>query len=558
MMKPHEIQAALAATPLRVATCVALVMLGLGLTIFRDYGVTLDEPVLFYAGDRTLFWLEHPGAKDALNFDVDWPEGFHSSYQRELVRDDPLHFPVLPGLATTIGNRLFHDKLGLISELDARNLSLLLFNCLGLFLYAYFACRFLGCRAGFLAAITVLLYPTAVSHVFNDAKDWPCGLFYGVMVLAAGVAVVEASPRGLLVAAALLGIALSCKINAVFAALTVLLWTPLALWLLRSRERRPAARFWMACLAAPLVAVTLFIALWPWLYEGGTTASFQEHLRGYLSWIAERGHSARATWTAYPLRCVLYMTPPVVLLTALWALLLEQRRDRPALARWSLLLLWLLVPLVRISMPHSNFYDASRHFIEYIPALGALAGMGAAALWQRRNVWLGRIPLLASPRRLAIAAGIVALAAAAGVVSPVVAYHPYEGAYFNFLIGGLGGAQRVRLFDMGLDHDPKTADTEGDYWYSSVRQCIALFKTELAGGKSLGLCGAWPFQAGLDWGPPGFLHVGDLDADLVYATARNGCINRMNDSGQPLLHEERRGGGTIFRVYGKANAPGQP
>jgi hypothetical protein len=153
---------------------------------------------------------------------------------------------------------------------------------------------------------------------------------------------------------------------------------------------------------------------------------------------------------------------------------------------------------------------------------------------------------------------VAALVAAIGVASPVVAYHPYEGSYFNFLIGGLGGAQRVRLFDMGVDHDPKTADTEGDYWYSSVRQCINHFKMELAGGKSLGLCGAWPFQAGLDWGPPGFLQIGDLDGDLVYATARNGCVNRMNDSGRPLVYEERRGGGIIFRVYGKTETAGRP
>ena len=360
-------------------------------------------------------------------------------------------------------------------------------------------------------------------------------------------------------AGALLGIALSCKVNAVFAASTVVLWGPYALWLLRSRERRPSARFWIACLAAPLLAVALFIALWPWLYEGGTIASFQNHLAGYLSWIAARGWGTRAIWTAYPLRCVLYMTPPVVLLTALWALLVEWGRTRPALARWSLLLLWFSVPLVRIAMPHSNFYDASRHFIEYIPALGALSGVGAAALWQRGRGWLGRIPLLASPRRLAVASGGAVLVAAVGVASPVIAYHPYENTYFNLLIGGLGGAQRVRLFDMGVDHDPKTADTEGDYWYSSVRQCIAHFKTELASGKSLGLCGAWPYQAGLDWEPPGFLHIsGGLDADLVYATARNGCINRMNDSGQPLLYEERRGGGTIFRVYGKAEARDRP
>jgi hypothetical protein len=422
----------------------------------------------------------------------------------------------------------------------------------GLGLYTYFACRFLGCGAGFLAAVVVLLYPTAVSHVFNDAKDWPCAIFYGATVLAAATAIVETSPGGVLVAGVLLGIALSCKVNAVFAALTIALWAPFALWLLRAPERRPSARFWMACLAGPLLAGALFIALWPWLYEGWTLASFRDHLAGYLSWIAARGWSARATWTVYPLRCVLYMTAPVVLLTASWGVLFEWGRTRPALARWSLLLLWFAVPMLRIAMPHSNFYDASRHFIEYIPALAALSGVGAAALWQRGTGWLGQMPLLGNPRKLALAGGAAALAAAVGVASPVIAYHPYENTYFNFLIGGLGGAQRVRLFDMGADHDPKTADTEGDYWFSSVRQCIAHFKTEIAGGKSLGLCGAWSYQAGLDWGPPGFLHIGGWDSDLVYATARNGCINRFHDYGLPLLYEERRGGGIIFRVYGKA------
>src|SRR5271168_2868849 len=68
------------------------------------HGLAIDSPSLFYAGDRTLFWISHPGHPEALdfNFPAPEPEGFHSAFFPFPDKNDPLHYPVFAGLVAAI------------------------------------------------------------------------------------------------------------------------------------------------------------------------------------------------------------------------------------------------------------------------------------------------------------------------------------------------------------------------------------------------------------------------------------------------------------------------
>ena len=131
------------------------------------------------------------------------------------------------------------------------------------------------------------------------------------------------------------------------------------------------------------------------------------------------------------------------------------------------------LPLVRAAAPGSNFYDANRHFLEYVPPLCVLAGIGAAEIAAWLPAVLARLtrrfPALARlrdrmPAGLAVVAGLVLL-------WPIAAYGPYETTYFNALIGGLGGAQRQALFYLPAYNSLTNGanGTEGDYWWSATR-----------------------------------------------------------------------------------------
>ena len=439
--------------------------------------MTLDEPALLYAGDRTLHALAHPGRPGGLDFEAADPPDFQSHFPRLPDPQDPEHYPVLPALVAAAVDATLGRALGL-SPVDGHHAGLALLSVVLLFLYTLYACRLLGDAAGIAAAIALACFPSIVGHAFNDPKDWPSAGFYALTVLAAGVGMVEKRPRHLWLAGLFLGLALSCKQNAVFAAFTVMLATPFAHRLLyrgESIDRRLATSF----LLFPCLGFAIFVVAWPWLWWAGPSVG-AERLGEFVGFARSLASSTRTTFTAHPLRCLAFMTPPLVLVAAGVGCWPGRAPTRARSTVAALLTIWLLLPLLRIAVPHANFYDANRHFIEYIPALCALAGLGFVETWRRARPLL--VTHLGVGAARAAGGGAIALAAVA-LIWPVAEYHPFETAYFNLLTGGLGGAQRGGLF-----RAPSPAafvnGTEGDYWLSSLREGMRAAQTSGAARPS--------------------------------------------------------------------------
>ena len=544
--------------PWAAALAIAGLAAILGLGQMSHYGVTIDSPSLFYAGDRTLFWILAPSVPGALAFQGREPAGFETAFERHPEEKDPLHYPVLTGLLGAITSRVFHERLGWVDVVDGHHMALVLLHAFTLFLYALYASRLLGPVAGISATVILALFPSALGHSFNNAKDWPCAQLYGLAVLAAGVGIVEDRARHLLVSALFVGLALSAKLNGVFVFSTVLLWTPVAHLLLYRRRRPVSAPLVGAFLLAPYIAGLVFFALWPWLYYG-RLPDWWRHIHWYVVFMVDYGVGHRSTWSAHALECLVFMTPPLVLCLGLAYALVGWKGGRERAAVHALLLVWLLLPLVRIAAPHSHFYDANRHFIEYVPALSAMAGGGLALVGH----WLrARLP---GPRgRWALGAG--AALALAALSWPVVEYHPYETTYFNVFAGGLGGAQRGGLF-LTSPHADRLNGTEGDYWYSSLRAGLRDLEAFAPEGATVGLCGPRSPQGRANLRAGSRLRFLDGDeatvvADLVYAAPRpRECgWNDVRDIevARPLLRRVERGGGLIYEVFGPRDGRPRP
>jgi hypothetical protein len=541
-------------TPARAGLLVASIALGYGLAGLSTHGLTVDASSLFYAGDRTLFWASHPKAEKAMDLWAPDPPGFHSDFNRTYsVSGDPVHFPVLPDLIAAISGKIFNGTLRWMSNLDAHLLGLVALHAFALVIFGYYAVALLGPAAGLAAALSYALFPVMLGHAFNNPKDSPCADFYGCALLAAGVGVTKGRAGTVWIASLLLGLSFSCKFNAVFALLTFWAWLPITfLWLYR--DRRPVAvPLVTAVWAMPIVAGLSFFLLWPWLYEGDVP-SWINHTSDYLSFMVSRGSSERPTWTSYSLRCLIFMTPPVVLLAAgLGTASVWWARDRARLATWALLVLWTGIPLLRVAVPYSDFYDGNRHFLEYIPGLCCLAGVGAEELgrWLQRR-WPAR---WGSPHVAIIAFGALAIVF---LLLPLAVYRPYETTYFNFLTGGLGGAQRRALLRVPPPHPDWVNGTEGDYWFNSLRNALFQLAQVAPEPIEVGLCGAWPEHALLDWPvvkPFQFELFSDhRAAPYVYASPRESfcswdTIGELERS-RPVLYREERGGGLIYELFG--------
>jgi hypothetical protein len=229
-----------------------------------------------------------------------------------------------------------------------------------------------------------------------------------------------------------------------------------------------------------------------------------------------------------------------------------------------LLWIWLLLPLLRIARPHANFYDGNRHFIEYVPALCALAGLGVAELWRAAR------PIVAARFGAAGVRGVAVAAIAGGALAlvwPLWAYHPFELAYFNVLAGGLGGAQRDGLFRSAST--PLANGTEGDYWSSSLREGMRAAAAATPPGHAIGVCTWLPALADIDRegdgrGPPPEVtaETGRADVAVVYVSPREKRCSWKKvhelERQRALVQRVERGGGLIYELLGPRTATEHP
>jgi hypothetical protein len=220
---------------------------------------------------------------------------------------------------------------------------------------------------------------------------------------------------------------------------------------------------------------------------------------------------------------------------------------------WSLLLLWTALPIVRCAAPRANFYDANRHFIEYVPALCALAGVGLARGWEAMDALAARVSLGARRGMGACLAGGLAVS----VALPVAAYYPYEVTYFNALAGGLGGAQRAGLLHAREKALWQANGAEGDYWYTSLRDAVAALRERVGPGDVVGVCGPHVPQVEANWQTgdrPSVARPAPDESRFVYVAPRESACGWKTvhalERVRPVEVRVERGGGLVWELLG--------
>ena len=152
--------------------------------------------------------------------------------------------------------------------------------------------------------------------------------------------------------------------------------------------------------------------------------------RGQLSYLLPYG------FNIFPIYWIIITTPPVVLvLSAIGVIyaLFKRKEKGFILLLW---LLWFLVPILRVSLPNTSIYGGIRQIMEYIPAMALLSGVGANWIWQTFS------------KRFKVKGGITAVLIVFLFIPHIISlikFHPNENVYFNFLVGGLSGAQRKNV-----------------------------------------------------------------------------------------------------------------
>lgn len=405
----------------RVGLYMGLLAFFLTFATLAGPGLTIDEPLDVRPGRDYVvsLWRNGWGFFERTNVD-------------RLFRDNAEHPPLgrwLLGLAS-LGGQPFEtlirgaDPTGLY-VVSARLAPAVCFALL-VGLVGAEAARRWGRASGFAAAWSLLVMPRVFAHAHLGALDTFLSLFW-TLALIAGARAVDARRPALAMfgAGALWSLALLTKIHAWLLAPLIVGWAFLRLPPLKALR---ATAVWVA------TGVGLFVLGWPWLWYDtldrwaafwGTSVARATIRVEYFGRIwNDRELPWHYPWLYFA------VTVPIVLqglgALGLWRAWRERRNDRFPLLLAASILLFLTLFSARVPV-----YDGERLFLLVFPAWAILIGCGFGTLWG----WWGGARL----GRLAL--GGILLGQAWGLV----ATHPFGLSYYNLLVGGLPGAERLGL-----------------------------------------------------------------------------------------------------------------
>ncbi len=393
------------------------------LVTIDDPGITIDEPLDVRPG-RT--YLSTLGARGL---------GFFSKEIVDLVfRDNAEHPPLgrwLLGLASMGGQtaeivlRGGPDPLGLY-VVSGRIAPSLIFGLM-VGLVASTAGRIGGLPAAIGAGLALVFMPRVFAHAHLGALDTFIAYFWTLALISADRALASERPvRGMGLAGIAWALALLTKIHAWLLPPLIFAW---AIVRLRHSPGKAVAAFgvWLA------VGLSLYVLGWPWLWY-----DLPGRLARYLGTGVDRitirtlyfgtVYEDKAVPWHYPWFYFAVTVPVGLHLLGLWGTWTGVRRARDG-ERLPLLLLASIGMFLLLFSTRTPVYDGERLFLPAFPLWAILIGLGFGNLWGR------------SARNGNVALGVVLAAQAYGVVM----IHPYGLSYYNLLVGGLPGAEKLGL-----------------------------------------------------------------------------------------------------------------
>jgi hypothetical protein len=332
------------------------------------------------------------------------------------------------------------------------------------------AARLGGARAGFAAALMLVLTPCWIGHGLFNPKDIPFGAAAAFVAYTSVAIALRPAPlhwSDALRAAIALGLALAVRPGGMFlgAFPVFAAFGRVAIDAIERRQLNAALTRQVAIVVARLSCVlpiswALMLSAWPWAQLAPFTRPFKAaSIAAHFTWrgtvlfegkmiLARRlPLSYLPVWFAVTLPET-YLIAALCALGCLVAAIRSRSLDRPSALALCCLMAFVVVPYAGVVIARPTIYDAQRHFLFVVPPMAAIAGVALSAFATH--------PAL--PRALRVAGLGLWAGMAALVVLDMSRIHPYEYTYFNRSYGGLPAASER---------------FETDYWGASYREGFA-------------------------------------------------------------------------------------
>jgi hypothetical protein len=406
----------------------------------RDYGLSWDEPLYYYASDLHMWWTAGLGrdlvkgtpgrSLDDKRIEIAW-------------HWDAYHVPHPP--FSRIVSGLTHDLFSAwLDKFTAYRLGPALFFSLLVTVMYVWVTEVFGWATGLFAALAAVLTPNLFGFAHFAVTDMPLAAMWLFTVYCFWKGL--DSWRWSIVLGIVWGLALATKFPALLIPIPLLLWAHLF------RRNAYANNIFAMIFVSPIVMVASQPYMWhkptlrilEFLYEGFS--------RGYRPdtnfpiFFLGREYFSNELPRYYPFFLTAVTTPETLLALALVGAVYALRR--PCERTLPMLFLFNAGFILAMgTMPGAVLHDGMRQLLSSCAFIAGLAAVGFVWITRAASSWIQRIKAFADVGRLeaktAIAVALLALLPAAIDLS---LYHPFELSYYNRLIGGLRGA-----YDRGLE-----------------------------------------------------------------------------------------------------------
>ncbi|EKD90429.1 MAG: glycosyltransferase [uncultured bacterium] len=450
-----------------------LIFFTIGFVTLKDYAVSWDEAmhyrrahaVLFYflTGDKNYANLPSVNLQGTKGDPSVIPEPRRSFYQNDINNytyfyDDWGH-PPLNGLMAASLNYIFYQNLGIMDDIESHHLFNLLASSLFVFIVTYFAFITLGRFAAVVSFLTVVTYPLFFAESHFNVKDPAESAFISATIFFFYKSLEKLNLKWLILSILAFGFALGTKFNALFVPFIIIPYLIVryrsSLKNFKNIFKEDKLRIFSLVLitAGTVIPLVMLIAPWPYLWK-------IENLLRVLVFYKEIGSGVNyqgdgfliAGFNLFPLLWILFTTSILVLILSVVGVIVGFS-DKSFKDKFPLLwILWLFIPILRVSLPGTSLYGGVRQILEFLPAMSLLAGLGA---YKIRNILTKR-----GVSSFLISGTIIFL-----FIFPILSLiklHPYENVYFNFLIGGLNGAKEKNFPSWGNSYG--SAYLDGINW----------------------------------------------------------------------------------------------
>ena len=460
---------------LKFILVISLPLISLIIAIFTlsDYGINWDEPYHYRRGQAFLHYYltgekeykgipKYPplkGTSDSGDFrnsnelfeEVQKnPSLSDPSFRRSYYQDDAWNgeyfidienaygHPALNGILASLTNYIFYQQMGILGDLEAYHLFIILTVSVMTFFMAIFMWKKYGLIESLISSLALTTYPLLLGEQHFNIKDPIETAFYTITLISFYLGITKNSFRWLLAGIVFFGMALSVKFNIIFSIIPIGIWF---IYYLHKNKLKSnfIKKITFALLLSPFIVLVILFISYPTIWKN-PGYELTELARFYLG----AGYSQSQPLNYYlfgfinffPSLWIAVTTPPVTLLLFILSFFFIKKlfqKDSFAV----LLLLWFLVALLRISLFKALSYNGVRLIMEYIPPMAMLAGISAGYIYKKIN------------KNLKVLAIIIIFASFVPTIYKLIKIHPNENVYFNFLVGGLPGAKKINLNSWG-------------------------------------------------------------------------------------------------------------